>query len=70
VVAVAGAVGHLTSSSAAFDWQLFAVGAICSPPGAWIGAGLTGKLPTETLVHVIGAIVLLAALMMLAQLAL
>jgi len=43
--------------------------AICSPPGAWIGAGLTGRLPTETLVHAIGAIVLLAALMMFAQLA-
>jgi uncharacterized membrane protein YfcA len=70
LVAIAGALGHLTSDSAAFDWQLFAVGAVCSPPGAWIGAGLTGKLPTETLVHTIGAIVLLAALMMLAQLAL
>lgn len=70
VVAIAGAAGHLTSGSAGFDWQLFAVGAVCSPPGAWIGANLTGKLPTQTLVRTIGAIVFLAALVMVVQLAL
>jgi uncharacterized membrane protein YfcA len=67
VVAVAGAIGHLTAGGGGFDWQLFAVGAVCSPPGAWIGAHLTGRLPTERLVHTIGAIVLLAAILLLLQ---
>ena len=70
LVGIAGAAGHLTSGSAAFDWQLFAVGAVCSPPGAWLGAQLTGRLPTQTLVRTIGAIVFLAALVMALQVAL
>ena len=62
VVGVAGAIGHLTGGSAGFDWQVFAVGAVASPPGAWFGAKLTGRLPTVTLVRVIAGIVLVAAI--------
>jgi uncharacterized membrane protein YfcA len=62
VVGVAGAIGHLTAGSAGFDVEVFAVGAIASPPGAWLGAKLTGRLPTVTLVRVIAFIVLLAAI--------
>ncbi|MGH2958828.1 MAG: sulfite exporter TauE/SafE family protein [Solirubrobacterales bacterium] len=69
VVGVAGAIGHLTAGSAGFDWQLFAVGAACSIPGAYLGAHLTGRLNTVTLVRTIAAIVLLAAIAMLAQVA-
>jgi uncharacterized membrane protein YfcA len=69
VVGVAGAIGHLTAGNAGFDWTLFAVGAVCSLPGAWIGAHLTGRLPTKTLVHVIAGIVFVAAIAMLAQVA-
>ena len=70
VVGVAGAVGHLTAGNAGFDWTLFAVGAVCSLPGAWLGAHLTGRLPTLTLVRTIAVIVFLAACAMLAQVAL
>jgi uncharacterized protein len=62
VVGVAGAVGHLTGGMAGFDWRVFAVGAVASPPGAWFGAKLTGRLPTVTLVHTIAGIVLIAAI--------
>ncbi|MGH2907612.1 MAG: sulfite exporter TauE/SafE family protein, partial [Solirubrobacterales bacterium] len=62
VVGIAGAIGHLTGGSAGFDWEVFAVGAVASPPGAWIGARLTGRLPTQTLVRVIAGIVLAAAI--------
>ena len=62
VVGIAGAIGHLTAGSAGFDVEVFAVGAIASPPGAWFGAKLTGRLPTVTLVRVIAFIVLLAAI--------
>lgn len=67
VVGVAGAIGHLTAGDAGFDWQLFVVGAACSVPGAYIGAHLTGRLNTLTLVRTIAAIVLIAAIAMLAQ---
>lgn len=70
LVAIAGAAGHLTSGSDGFDWQLFAVGAVCSLPGAWLGAQMTGRLPTQALVRAIGAIVFLAALVMALQLVL
>lgn len=67
VVGVAGAIGHLTAGNAGFDWTLFFVGAACSIPGAWLGAHLTGRLPTLTLVRTIAGIVLLAAVAMLLQ---
>ncbi|MNC97478.1 hypothetical protein D3C83_151470 [compost metagenome] len=70
MVGVAGAIGHLTAGAAGFDWQLFAVGAACSIPGAYLGAHLTGRLNTVTLVRTIAAIVLVAAIAMLAQVAL
>jgi uncharacterized membrane protein YfcA len=61
LVGIAGAIGHLTSGSAGFDSEVFVVGAIASLPGAWLGAQLTGRLPTKTLVRVIACIVLIAA---------
>lgn len=67
VVGVAGAIGHLTAGSSGFDVEIFAVGALASPPGAWLGAKLTGRLPTVTLVRVIAFIVLLAAIMISLQ---
>jgi uncharacterized membrane protein YfcA len=67
VVGVAGAVGHLTSGSAGFDLPVFLVGAAASIPGAWVGAKLTGRLPTETLVHVIAGIVFVAGLAITSQ---
>lgn len=70
VVSVAGVAGHLTAGSGGFDWEVFAVGAVCSPPGAWIGAHLTGRLPTQTLVRAIGGAVLLAAIVLALQIAL
>jgi uncharacterized membrane protein YfcA len=65
VVGVAGAIGHLTAGDAGFDLTLFAVGAVCSVPGAYIGAHLTGRLSALTLVRTIAAIVFVAACVML-----
>lgn len=67
VVGIAGAIGHLTSGNSGFDVPVFLVGAAASLPGAWIGAKLTGRLPTETLVRVIASIVLVAAFAISAQ---
>ncbi|MBJ7354855.1 MAG: sulfite exporter TauE/SafE family protein [Thermoleophilaceae bacterium] len=65
VVGVAGAIGHLTAGDAGFDFTLFAVGAVCSAPGAYIGAHLTGRLSALALVRTIAAIVFIAACAML-----
>jgi uncharacterized membrane protein YfcA len=65
VVGVAGAIGHLTAGDAGFDLPLFAVGAVCSVPGAYIGANLTGRLSALALVRTISAIVFVAACVML-----
>lgn len=67
VVGVAGAIGHLTAGAAGFDWRLFLVGAAGSVPGAYLGAHLTGRLNTLTLVRTIAVIVFLAAIAMLAR---
>lgn len=67
LVGIAGTAGHLTGGTAGFDYELFAVGAISSVPGAWVGAHLTGRLSTEALVRAIALIVLLAAFGMLAK---
>jgi uncharacterized membrane protein YfcA len=57
-VGVAGLVGHLPS--AAPDWDLLAVGAAASIPGALIGARLTGRLSEERLVQAVAVILLVA----------
>jgi uncharacterized protein len=57
-VGAAGLIGHLPS--AAPDWDLLAVGAAASIPGALIGARLTGRLSELQLIRAI-AFVLLAA---------
>ncbi|MGK2878065.1 MAG: sulfite exporter TauE/SafE family protein [Solirubrobacterales bacterium] len=67
VVGVAGAIGHLTAGGAGFDATLFAIGAATSIPGAWLGAHLTGRLPTLALVRTIAAIVFVAAIAILVQ---
>jgi uncharacterized membrane protein YfcA len=58
LVAVAGLVGHLPS--AAPDWDLLAVGAAASVPGALLGARFTGRLSERQLVRAIGAALLVA----------
>ena len=58
LVAAAGLVGHLPS--AAPDWDLLAVGAVASVPGALLGARLTGRLSERQLVRAIGAALLVA----------
>ncbi len=67
LVGVAGAAGHLTGGAEGFDLQLFAVGAVCSAPGAWFGARLTGRLSTGALVRAIALIVFAAAAMITVQ---
>jgi uncharacterized membrane protein YfcA len=67
LVGIAGAVGHLTAGAEGFDLRLFVVGAICSAPGAWFGARLTGRLSTAALVRAIALIVFAAAVMITVQ---
>lgn len=67
LVGLAGAIGHLTSGKHGFDVALFVVGAISSAPGAWLGARLTGRLSTESLVRAIAVIVMLVAVAMVAE---
>ena len=50
--------GHLPS--AAPDWDLLAIGAAASMPGALLGARLTGRLSERQLVRAIGAALLVA----------
>ena len=58
-VGLGGVVGHL--SSVAPDWDLLALGAAASVPGALLGSRLTGRLSEEALVRAIGAVLLVAA---------
>ena len=57
-VGIAGLVGHLPS--AAPDWDLLAIGAAASIPGALLGARLTGRLSERQLVRAIAIAVLVA----------
>jgi uncharacterized membrane protein YfcA len=52
-VGAAGLVGHVPSG---VDWQLLAVGAATSIPGALIGSRYTGGLSTASLLRAIGVI--------------
>jgi uncharacterized membrane protein YfcA len=58
LVGAAGLVGHLPD--AAPDWDLLALGAAASIPGALIGARLTGRLSERQLVRAIGVALLVA----------
>lgn len=64
-VGIAGVVGHLPSEPP--DWDVLAVGAAASVPGALLGARLTGRLSERQLVRAIGAVLLVAALGCAAQ---
>lgn len=57
-VGVAGLLGHLPD--AAPDWDLLAVGAAASIPGALLGARLTGRLSERQLIRAIAIAVLVA----------
>jgi uncharacterized protein len=65
LVGVAGVIGHLPS--AAPDWNLLAIGAAASIPGALLGSRLTGKLSEERLLEAIGVVLLVAATSMVVQ---
>jgi uncharacterized protein len=65
LVGVAGVIGHLPSEPP--DWNLLAVGAAASIPGALLGSRLTGRLSDEALLKTIGYILLVAAAAMVAD---
>jgi len=65
LVGVAGVIGHLPSEPP--DWDLLAVGAAASIPGALLGSRLTGRLSDEALLKAIGYILLVAAAAMVAD---
>ena len=58
-VGVAGVIGHLPSEPP--DWDLLAVGAAASIPGALLGSRLTGRLSDRDLLRAIGVVLLVAA---------
>lgn len=66
-VGVAGVLGH---SPAGVDWDLLAIGAAASIPGALLGSQLTGKLSEPALLKGIGAMLVVAGGAMLVQAAL
>lgn len=59
LVGIAGALGHLPAEAP--DWDVAAVGAGASVPGALIGARFTGRLSEAQLLRAIGAVLLVAA---------
>jgi uncharacterized membrane protein YfcA len=64
-VGIAGLIGHLPSAPP--DWDLLAVGAAASVPGALLGSRLTGRLSEAQLLRAIGIVLLLAAAACAAQ---
>ena len=64
-VGIAGALGHLPSEAP--DWDLAALGAAASIPGALLGSRLTGRLSERQLVRAIAVVLLLAGVAMAAQ---
>jgi uncharacterized membrane protein YfcA len=64
-VGIAGLVGHLPSAPP--DWDLLAVGAAASVPGALLGSRLTGRLSERQLLRAIGVVLLVAAAACAAQ---
>src|SRR6478735_9854297 len=59
-VGVAGAIGHLPSSTP--DWRIAAYGAAASVPGALLGSRLTGRLSEVQLVRAIAAVLFVAGI--------
>jgi uncharacterized membrane protein YfcA len=64
-VGIAGVIGHLPT--AAPDWDLLAIGAAASIPGAALGSRLTGRLSEVQLVRAIAAVLFIAATAMVVQ---
>jgi uncharacterized protein len=65
VVGIAGVIGHLPSGAP--DWDLLAVGAAASIPGALLGSRLTGRLSDEALLRAIGVVLVVAATSMVVE---
>ena len=65
LVGVAGVIGHLPSEPP--DWDVLAVGAAASIPGALLGSRLTGRLSDRALLQAVGCILLVAAAAMVAD---
>jgi uncharacterized membrane protein YfcA len=65
VVGIAGVVGHLPSAPP--DWDLLAIGAAASIPGALLGSRLTGRLSEAALLRAIGIVLIVAATSMVIQ---
>src|SRR5688572_30548867 len=65
LVGVAGVIGHLPSGPP--DWDLLAVGAAASIPGALLGSRLTGRLSDRELLRAVGVVLLIAAAGMIAS---
>jgi len=63
-VGAAGLIGHTPEG---IDWDVFAVGALASVPGALIGSRLTGRLSKEQLLRAIGVVLVLVGAVMLAD---
>lgn len=57
-VGIAGLLGHLPT--AAPDWDLLALGAAASIPGALLGARMTGRLSERQLIRAIAVALLVA----------
>ena len=63
-VGVAGVIGHTPQG---VDWDLLALGAAASVPGALIGARLTGRLSEPALLRAIGGVLVVAGATMVAR---
>ena len=63
-VGVAGVIGH---APAGVDWEVLAIGAAASIPGALLGARLTGRLSEGQLLRAIGAVLILTGAATAAQ---
>jgi uncharacterized membrane protein YfcA len=65
LVGLAGVVGHIPSGMP--DWDLLAIGAVASIPGALLGSRLTGRLTDAALLQAIGIVLVIAATSMVVQ---
>jgi uncharacterized protein len=63
-VGAAGVIGHTPEG---VDWDLLAIGAAASVPGALLGARLTGRLSERQLLLAIGAVLVVAGCATVAQ---
>jgi uncharacterized membrane protein YfcA len=63
-VGAAGVIGHTPEG---VDWDLLAIGAAASVPGALLGARLTGRLSERQLLRAIGAVLVVAGCATVAQ---